>query len=110
MDGAAPVLWCRRPAGGRCVMRAIGCTAVILKLVPALGAAARAAASKEDGAKILDDAFSKAFLAGDVEALVALYAADAVLYPPGGLVRIGRAEIRKGYEEMFAAMSVKAFE
>jgi uncharacterized protein (TIGR02246 family) len=91
-------------------MRAIGCTAVILTLVLALDAGIGAAAPREEGARILDDAFAKAFLAGDLDALAALYAQDAVLYPPGGMAQNGRAEIRKGFEEMFAGMSVKAFQ
>ena len=36
----------------------------------------------DSGAKALDNAFVKGVTAGDIEAVVALYAADATLYPP----------------------------
>lgn len=50
----------------------------------------------DTGAKTLDDMTVKAFVAGDVDAIVALYAPDATVYPPGppSVVK-GSAAIRK---------------
>jgi uncharacterized protein (TIGR02246 family) len=56
--------------------------------------------------KAVDDAWVKAANAGDVEALVALYAPDAVLYAPDSMEARGTAAIRALYTEMFAANTV----
>jgi uncharacterized protein (TIGR02246 family) len=58
------------------------------------------------GAKTVDDAWVTAAKAGDVNALVALYAPDAVLYPPDAEEARGTAAIRQAYEDMFGAMKV----
>lgn len=58
------------------------------------------------GAKTVDDAWVAAAKAGDVNALVALYAPDAVLYMPDAMEARGTAAIRKAYEDMFGAMKV----
>jgi len=75
-----------------------GLLAVVL-----LAASARAA---EPGAAQLDAAWTKAMLANDAAALGALYAPDAIMYPPGSMEQKGRDAIRKGYEEMFSGMKV----
>ena len=48
----------------------------------------------------------KAANAGDVEALVALYAPDAVLYTPNAIEARGTAAIRSQYQAMFSANTV----
>jgi ketosteroid isomerase-like protein len=44
--------------------------------------------------------------AGNVDAVVALYAPDAVLYPPDALEARGTAAIRASYESMLSAVVV----
>ena len=44
----------------------------------------------DSGARALDSAFVKGVKAGDVEAVMALYASDATLYPPGEMAAKGR--------------------
>jgi uncharacterized protein (TIGR02246 family) len=60
----------------------------------------------QDGAKSVDDAWVKAAQAGDVEALVALYAPDAVLYPPDAMEARGTAAIRASYTGMLSDSTV----
>ena len=60
----------------------------------------------QDGAKGVDEAWIRAVKAGDVDAVVALYAPDAVLYPPDALEMHGTAEIRASYTEMLGAMTI----
>jgi uncharacterized protein (TIGR02246 family) len=59
--------------------------------------------SAQDGAKMLDDAWVKAAKAGDLEGLVALYAPDAVLYPPDMMEARGSAAIRKALADLLAS-------
>ena len=68
-----------------------------------LTASARAA---ESGSAQLDAAWTKAMLANDAAALGALYAPDAIMYPPGAMEEKGRDAIQKGYEEMLSGMKV----
>src|SRR6185436_11037816 len=70
------------------------------------GANAAPARAQEQGAKIVDDAWVKAVTAGDVDAVVALYAPDAVLYAPDSMEARGTAAIRALYTAMFAANTV----
>ena len=60
----------------------------------------------QDGAKSVDDAWVKAAQAGDVEALVALYAPDAVLYPPDAMEARGTAAIRAMYTGMLSSNTI----
>lgn len=60
----------------------------------------------QDGAKIVDDAWVKAANAGDVDALVALYAPDAVLYTPDSMEARGTAAIRAAYEGLVGANKI----
>ena len=60
------------------------------------------------GAKVVDDAFTKAFIANDLAAIVALYAPDAKLYPPDAVVATA-AGIRESYAGLFANLTVKDF-
>jgi uncharacterized protein (TIGR02246 family) len=75
-------------------------TLVVLAIIAA------PARAQEQGAKIVDDAWVKAANAGDVEALVALYAPDAVLYTPDAMEARGTAAIRSQYQAMFSANTV----
>ena len=67
-------------------------------------AAARAAA--EDGAKQVDEAWLKAIKANDVNALVACYAPDAVMWLPDAPEAKGEAAIRATYAGLLAANTV----
>jgi uncharacterized protein (TIGR02246 family) len=70
------------------------------------GAFASPARAQEQGGKIVDDGWVKAVTAGDVEAVVALYAPDAVLYAPDSMEARGTAAIRALYTEMLTANTV----
>src|SRR4029079_920127 len=60
----------------------------------------------QDGAKGVDEAWVRAVKAGDVDAVVALYAPDAVFYPPDAQQMHGTAEIRASYTEMLGARTI----
>ncbi len=60
----------------------------------------------DSGAKALDNAFVKGVTAGDIEAVVALYAAEATLYPPGEMVAKGRDAIRAVWGGFLSANKV----
>jgi uncharacterized protein (TIGR02246 family) len=53
------------------------------------------------------DCWTKAMNAGDVDAVAACYAPDAVMWFPGGGMVKGREAIRKGYADYFAAYTIK---
>jgi uncharacterized protein (TIGR02246 family) len=67
-------------------------------------AASRAAA--EEGAKSLDASWVNAMKAGDVNAVVALYAPDAVLWLPDAPEARGEKAIRATYAGMLGAYTV----
>lgn len=58
------------------------------------------------GAQALDNAFVKGVKAGDIEAVVALYAPDAMLYPPGEMAAKGRDAIRAVWGGFLSANTV----
>jgi len=60
----------------------------------------------DSGAQALDNAFVKGVTAGDIEAVVALYAADATLYPPGEMAAKGRDAIRAVWGGFLSANKV----
>ena len=60
----------------------------------------------DSGARALDNAFVKGVKAGDVEAVMALYASDATLYPPGEMAAKGRDAIRAVWGGFLAANTV----
>ena len=60
----------------------------------------------DSGAKALDNAFVKGVTSGDIEAVIALYAADATLYPPGEMVAKGRDAIRAVWGGFLSANKV----
>lgn len=82
---------------------------VALALAMLAGSAHAAAPAAVPGAKQADDALARAFKANDVEAIVAAYADDAVLYPPGEMAQRGKAAIRKGFEAFLGAFRITDF-
>jgi uncharacterized protein (TIGR02246 family) len=81
--------------------RSLSAAALLLLLL-----AAAPAAAQEPGAKGVDDAWVAAVKSGNVEAVVALYAPDAVMYAPDAMESHGTAAIRAGYTNMLGAMTV----
>lgn len=71
-----------------------------------IAGAARAAAAPPAGVEELNQAFLKAMQAGDIEAVMKLYAADAVLFPPGEKVARGLEEIRYKWNAVLEANKV----
>jgi uncharacterized protein (TIGR02246 family) len=59
------------------------------------------------GVKTLDEAWVKAAKAGDAAALTALYAPDAVMYPPDEMIATGREAIRASYDKFLGANTVQ---
>jgi uncharacterized protein (TIGR02246 family) len=57
-------------------------------------------------AKALDDRFLKAFNANDVEAIVACYADDAVIYPPDTFMARGKPAIRQSWQEFLSQFRI----
>lgn len=66
-------------------------------------------AQQRHGAQQLDEAFTRAVLANDVEAIVALYAPDAVLYPPGAMEQRGLQAIRAGFTDFLGSYRITGF-
>jgi uncharacterized protein (TIGR02246 family) len=62
--------------------------------------------ASDSGAQALDNAFVKAVKAGDIEAVVGLYASDATLYPPGEMAAKGRDAIRAVWGGFLSANTV----
>jgi uncharacterized protein (TIGR02246 family) len=58
------------------------------------------------GAETVDQAWTKAVMAGDLNAVMALYAKDAIMWLPGAPEAKGTEAIRKSYTEFFAANTV----
>jgi len=65
------------------------------------------AAVPEQGAQILDEAFLKAFRARDPDKIAALYAPDAVMFPPDKLIVRGREAIRGLFADLLGDNIVK---
>lgn len=66
------------------------------------------ALAADEGLTAVDQAWTRAMLAQDVSAVAALYAPDAVMYPPDGMEAKGRDAIRKEYEQLLATYRVQA--
>jgi uncharacterized protein (TIGR02246 family) len=64
-------------------------------------------AAAEHGSKTLDEAWVKAITANDLEAVVALYADDATMYPPDQMEAKGKEAIRANYAALLGASTVK---
>jgi ketosteroid isomerase-like protein len=75
-------------------------------LVCALVFAARAAGAEDTGCKALDASWKKAVLSGDIDAIAAHYAEDAVLWLPNMPEARGGKAIREAYAELLKDYSV----
>jgi len=62
--------------------------------------------AEDEGAKSVDAAWEKAMKAGDVDALVACYAPDAVVWFPGHREAKGHEAIRAVYQSLLADNNV----
>jgi uncharacterized protein (TIGR02246 family) len=71
-----------------------------------LGLAAASVRAQEHGGKVVDDAWVKAVSAGDIEAAVALYSPDAVLYAPDSMEARGTEAIRAVYQGLLGPNTV----
>jgi ketosteroid isomerase-like protein len=58
------------------------------------------------GVQQLNDAFLKALQAGDIDGIMKLYAADAILFPPGEKVAKGQEEIRFKWNNLIEANKI----
>jgi uncharacterized protein (TIGR02246 family) len=67
---------------------------------------AAAAPPPVSGSQAVDDAWKKAVLAGDLDAVTACYSPTAVLWFPGSPESRGEAAIRAAYKGLFDANSV----
>ncbi len=70
------------------------------------GNAPAAAGASAGGVQQLNDAFLKALAAGDIDGIMKLYAADAVLFPPGEKVAKGQEEIRFKWNNLIEANKI----
>jgi ketosteroid isomerase-like protein len=61
----------------------------------------------KEGLTPLSEEFVKRFESNDLEGVVALYAADAVLYPPDATEAIGTEAIRKAWGGLMNAFTVQ---
>ena len=75
-------------------------------LLGGLAAAVPLVAAEPTGTEALDAAWMKAMKAGDVEAVMACYASDAVLWFPGAPEARGEKAIREEYAGFFGANTV----
>src|ERR671919_1283493 len=66
-------------------------------------------AAVEDAIRSSADRFEQAMLAGDVEAMTALYTDDAVVMPQGMPRMEGTEAIRSGFQEMISMGQPTAF-
>ena len=80
----------------------LSCVLTALLVLPAF---AVRAAEEAGGVKSVDEAWQKAMLAGDLEALVACYADDAILWTPHDEVK-GKDKIREVFKRMLDGMKV----
>ena len=65
-----------------------------------------AATAASDGAQAVDEAWRKAIIANDLNAIIAAYADDAVMWLPDAPEAKGREDIRKSYAGLLAANTV----
>jgi len=81
------------------------CRVLILALLFSFMSLATATAAPA-GAQAVDEAWSKAITANDLNAIIALYAEDAVMWLPDAPEAKGREAIRKSYAGLLAANTV----
>lgn len=77
------------------------CLAALLLSVPVSHSLAAT-----EGAEQLNEAFLKALQAGDIDGIMKLYAADAVLFPPGEKAARGLEEIRFKWNSVIVANKI----
>ena len=80
-----------------------------LALIPALlycSMSFATATAALDGAQAVDEAWRKAITANDLNAIMAVYAEDAVMWLPDAPEAKGREAIRKSYTDLLAANTV----
>ena len=80
---------------------------ILSYLMPMLILSLAGPALGEDGMNEIGDAFVKAFKAGDLDGVAALYSEDAVSYAPDTMVARGREEIRKSWGGLLNNFTVK---
>jgi uncharacterized protein (TIGR02246 family) len=76
-------------------------------LAAAIGLAALSTAASAADATA-GDCWTKAFVAGDADAVALCYAPDAVMWLPGGPMASGRDAIREGYKGFFGGNTIKS--
>lgn len=74
-------------------------TAALLLAAPLLAA--------DPGPKSLDDAWAKAAKANDLDGIMALYAPDALMYPPDAMEAKGKDAIRANYKGFLDTMTIR---
>jgi uncharacterized protein (TIGR02246 family) len=79
---------------------------IVAALSAFLFLAAAAVALAEPAIETVDAAWAKAMKAGDIEAIVACYAPDAVLWAPDEQKAVGTVEIRQVFANLLAAFEV----
>ena len=77
-----------------CLLAALGCANTALKSTPAIAGANAVASNIAAELDAANTAFSAAWVAGDVDALLDAYTADAIVHPPAGGVLTSREAIR----------------
>lgn len=85
-------------------MKRVSKTSLLILL--AVAGASRLEAAGPDGVEQLNQAFAKAMQAGDIDGVMKLYGADAVLFPPGEKAARGQEEIRYKWNAVLEANKV----
>lgn len=62
-----------------------------------------------DGPNTVEEAFTKAFLANDLQGVLALYAPNATLFPPDAFEAEGTTAIHDSYAGMMNQFTIQAF-
>jgi len=89
------------------LVSAIVFSCVLALGMPARGEDAKKAAAPAGGAKSVDAAWEKAIVANDLDAIVACYAPDAVMWGPGEVEAKGEKAIRASYAALLKDNTVK---
>jgi uncharacterized protein (TIGR02246 family) len=62
--------------------------------------------ARESPGQVLDQRFLAAFNANDLESILACYADDAVIYPPGEFMARGKDEMRESWRKFLAEFRI----
>jgi uncharacterized protein (TIGR02246 family) len=89
------------------LVAAVLVSAALVLGIQARGEDAPKAAAKASGAQAVDEAWMKAIQANDLDAVVACYAPDAVLWGPGDPEAKGGKAIREAYAALLKDNTVK---